>query len=133
MAKTTVTKMLPSRALRIVRAYAEVLGRTARRILPLPESLLPHDKTAIKEAIRVVVRMTEGDETAAYALEDAYVLLADFVPDDEAAAVSQDREATQPGDAEYEEPERTAPRTMEEIRRQQEALMDEFRSIRRGY
>jgi hypothetical protein len=121
--------MLPSKALRILRSYAEVLGKTAWKALPLPESLLPHDKTAIKEAITVVVKLTEDDESAASALEDAYVHLADFVPDD---VVARSREGGPPHGPPQVGPVSTPSRLrlMTEIRNRQEALLDEFRRLR---
>jgi len=122
--------MLPSRALRILRAYADVLGKTARRMLPLPESLLPHDKTAIKEAITVVVQLTEDDETAASTLEDAYIHLADFVPDDVASKSCVTPESHSAGQGAH---LRQSSRIMTEIRHRQEALLDEFRRLRQRW
>jgi hypothetical protein len=122
--------MLLSKALGILRSYAEVLGRTAWKALPLPESMLPHDKTAIKEAITVVVKLTEDDESAKSALEDAYIHLADFVPDDLATSSREDGSLhDSPQERHLREPSRL--RLMTEIRNRQEALLDEFRRLRR--
>ncbi|GAG13326.1 MAG: hypothetical protein GQ545_03940 [Candidatus Aminicenantes bacterium] len=67
----------------IIEEYGNVLKGTAKRSFGVPESVLPHSKKVIKNAIRVALLMTDDNEVREH-LKYGYISLANFVSDDEA-------------------------------------------------
>ena len=67
----------------IIEEYGKVLKGTAKRSFGVPESVLPHSKKVIKNAIRVALLMCDDNEVREH-LKYGYISLANFVSDDEA-------------------------------------------------
>ncbi len=76
----------------IIEEYKKVLKGTAKQTFGVPESMLPHSKKVIKNAIRVALLMTDEKDVREH-LRYGYISLANFIPDDEAQRteeISQD-------------------------------------------
>lgn len=77
-------------ATKVVGDYGKVLARVAPDVYGLPESLLPHSKRAIREAIVSLLEQLGPDQVEIKeGLRRGYVYLAQFVADDEAEIVSR--------------------------------------------
>lgn len=76
----------------IIQKYGKILKNTSKRSYGLPESLLPYDKTIIKNAIKVALTWEDNEDMRGQ-LKSGYIALANFIPDREAESaedVSQD-------------------------------------------
>ena len=81
-------------ATKVVRDYGKVLAAVIPGVHGLPESLLPHSKDQIRNAIFMLLENLEPEHTALKeSLARGYVYLAQFVPDIDAAILEQ-RNAT---------------------------------------
>ena len=81
-------------ATKVVTDYGKVLARVQPGLHGLPESLLPHSKAQIRNAIFMLLENLEPEHTALKeSLARGYVYLAQFVPDIDAAILEQ-RNAT---------------------------------------
>ena len=81
-------------ATKVVRDYGKVLAEVIPGVHGLPESLLPHSKDQIRNAIFMLLENLEPEHTALKeSLARGYVYLAQFVPDIDAAILEQ-RNAT---------------------------------------
>src|SRR5512135_302469 len=81
-------------ATKVVRDYGKVLAEVIPGVHGLPESLLPHSKDQIRNAIFMLLENLEPEHTALKeSLARGYVYLAQFVPDID-AAVLEHRNAT---------------------------------------
>ena len=77
-------------ATKVVGDYGKVLARVAPDVYGLPESLLPHPKPQIREAIVSLLEQLGPDQVEIKeGLRRGYVYLAQFVADDEAEIVSR--------------------------------------------
>jgi hypothetical protein len=77
-------------ATKVVGDYGKVLARVAPDVYGLPESLLPHSKPAIREAIVSLLEQLGSDQVEIKeGLRRGYVYLAQFVSDVEAEIVSR--------------------------------------------
>ena len=77
-------------ATKVVGDYGKVLARVAPGVYGLPESLLPHPKPAIREAIVSLLEQLGPDQLEIKeGLRRGYVYLAQFVSDAEAEIVSR--------------------------------------------
>jgi hypothetical protein len=75
-------------ATRVVRDYGKVLAEVIPGVHGLPESLLPHSKDQIRNAIAMLLENLEPEHTALKeSLARGYVYLAQFVPDADAAVL----------------------------------------------
>jgi hypothetical protein len=70
----------------IIQEYIQVLKSAARRTFIIPESELPHNKKAIKNAIRIALSSLENQDEMEQ-LKSAYISLANFVSKEEAGDV----------------------------------------------
>ena len=76
-------------ATKVVADYGKVLAQVQPGLHGLPESLLPHSKAQIRSAIFTVLENLEPEHTALKeSLARGYVYLAQFIPDVDAAAMS---------------------------------------------
>jgi len=76
-------------ATRVVTDYGKVLAQVQPGLHGLPESLLPHSKVQIRNAILMLLENLEPQHTALKeSLARGYVYLAQFVPDADAAILS---------------------------------------------
>lgn len=76
--KTKPQSMSPERAEKIVNEYGAAMMKKPTMVTD--ERSLPHSKADIKEAIRILVRLTADDPTFVDQLRAGYVSLADFQP-----------------------------------------------------
>ena len=73
-------------ATKVVTDYGKVLAQVQPGLHGLPESLLPHSKAQIRNAILMLLENLEPQHTALKeSLARGYVYLAQFVPDADAA------------------------------------------------
>jgi hypothetical protein len=126
-----VPLMNSSEASDILRAYALVLRRVPLFTTALPQSLLPHDKDAIKRAIKMMMSLVGQDEFTVSTLKHAYRSLAFFVPDEEAAVVSRAQNSQTSRTVDHTEPGLIARmmRIRQEICQNQQTLVEEFRGL----
>ncbi|HZP66017.1 MAG TPA: hypothetical protein VFB32_06880 [Rudaea sp.] len=77
-------------ATKVVADYGKVLARVQPGLHGLPESLLPHSRSQIRNAIFMLLENLEPEHTALKeSLARGYVYLAQFIPDAEAAVLAQ--------------------------------------------
>ena len=77
-------------ATKVVRDYGKVLAEVIPGVHGLPESLLPHSKDQIRNAIFMLLENLEPEHTALKeSLARGYVYLAQFIPDDDAAVLAR--------------------------------------------
>lgn len=75
---------------KILRDYGRVLGEIEPGCCALPNSFLPHSRTAIREATLHVLQVLDpADETLRDALIRGFVFLAQFIDDAEAMRVAE--------------------------------------------
>ena len=73
-------------ATKVVTDYGRVLAQVQPGLHGVPESLLPHSKAQIRDAIVMLLQHLEPEHTALKeSLARGYVYLAQFVPDADAA------------------------------------------------
>ena len=113
-------------ATKVVGDYGKVLARVAPDVYGLPESLLPHPKPQIREAIVSLLEQLGPDQIEIKeGLRRGYVYLAQFVSDDEAEIVSRGQATIngKGGDAESAEP---AMRIINRIKLDMERAVEEM-------
>jgi hypothetical protein len=114
-------------ATKVVGDYGKVLARVAPDVYGLPESLLPHPKPQIREAIVSLLEQLGPDQVEIKeGLRRGYVYLAQFVADDEAEIVSRGQASingTGGGDAASAEP---AMRIINRIKLDMERAVEEM-------
>ena len=77
-------------ATRMVRDYGKVLAGLRPEVYGLPESLLPHPKERLRDALRLLLTSVPLDQPELReGLLRGYVYLAQFVPDAEAALIAR--------------------------------------------
>ncbi|HEX7111308.1 MAG TPA: hypothetical protein VF216_02610 [Mizugakiibacter sp.] len=116
-------------ATRLVSDYGKVLARVHPDVYGLPESLLPHPKARIRDAIRLLLEQLPADQPELReGLMRGYVYLAQFVPDKEAAIIAQGQAALSGGgnDESAAEP---ATRLINRIKLDMERALEEVRRV----
>ena len=77
-------------ATRMVSDYGKVLASLRPEVYGLPESLLPHPKERLRDALRLLLTSVPLDQPELReGLLRGYVYLAQFVPDAEAALIAR--------------------------------------------
>jgi hypothetical protein len=77
-------------ATKVVADYGKVLAQVQPGLHGLPESLLPHSRAQIRNAIFMLLENLEPEHTALKeSLARGYVYLAQFIPDADAAVLSK--------------------------------------------
>ena len=77
-------------ATKVITDYGKVLAQVQPGLHGLPESLLPHSKAQIRNAIFMLLENLEPEHTALKeSLARGYVYLAQFIPDDDAAVLAR--------------------------------------------
>lgn len=110
-------------ATKVVTDYGRVLAQVQPGLHGLPESLLPHSRTQIRDAIRMLLEHLEPEHSALKeSLARGYVYLAQFVPDADAAAMSRN---AKPGAA----PDLAAMRLMNRIKLDMERALEELGAL----
>src|SRR5947209_14127654 len=76
-------------ATKVITDYGKVLAQVQPGLHGLPESLLPHSKAQIRNAIFMLLENLEPEHTALKeSLARGYVYLAQFIPDGDAAVLA---------------------------------------------
>ena len=76
-------------ATKVLTDYGKVLAQVQPGLHGLPESLLPHSKAQIRNAILMLLENLEPEQTAIKeSLARGYVYLAQFIPDEDAALIA---------------------------------------------
>ena len=118
----------------IVNEYGKVLATLDGSVYGLPESSLPHAKDKIKSAIHLLLWELEGESSqVCESLAQAYIYLAQFIPDEEAAIVASGQTFLKSSDFDDEhidEAEQAA-RIINRIKLEMEALLDDVRAFMR--
>ncbi|MDH5443943.1 MAG: hypothetical protein OEY52_00210 [Gammaproteobacteria bacterium] len=84
----------------IVQDYGRLLGTITLGAYAHPGSLLPHTKDQIKDSIQLLLREIGHENTdIKNSLVEAYVLLAKFISEEDAALLEKGREALSRGEA----------------------------------
>ncbi len=115
----------------VLNDYGRVLAEAEDPTWGLPASRLPHPKDTIKNAIQILlweVGDTGGGEVST-SLVEAYVFLAQFIPDEDAEILARGRAALASGDPAHPDLECAdrAARIVNEIKLEMEALLAEVR------
>lgn len=77
-------------ATKVVTDYGRVLAQVQPGLHGVPESLLPHSKAQIRDAIVMLLQHLEPEHTALReSLARGYVYLAQFIPDADAAVLDK--------------------------------------------
>ena len=77
-------------ATKVVTDYGKVLAQVQPGLHGLPESLLPHSRSQIRNAIFMLLENLEPEHTALKeSLARGYVYLAQFIPDADAAVLEK--------------------------------------------
>ena len=117
-------------ATRMVRDYGKVLAGLRPEVYGLPESLLPHPKERLRDALRLLLTSVPLDQPELReGLLRGYVYLAQFVPDAEAALIARGQMLLggMGGDGQEAEP---AMRAINRIKLAMEASLEEAGSLR---
>ena len=85
-------------ATKVITDYGKVLAQVQPGLHGLPESLLPHSKAQIRNAIFMLLENLEPEHTALKeSLARGYVYLAQFIPDHDAAVLAAAPPGANPG------------------------------------
>ena len=118
----------------IVNDYGNVLASLDGSVYGLPESSLPHDKDTIKSAIHLLLWELEGENSQiCESLAQAYIYLAQFIPDEEARIVANGQMFLQSSDFDDEHIDQAeqAARIINRIKLEMEALLDDVKAFMR--
>lgn len=115
-------------ATKVVRDYGKVLAEVIPGVHGLPESLLPHSKDQIRNAIAMLLENLEPAHTALKeSLARGYVYLAQFVPDVDAAVLG--REAGGQGSGQVDNSNESAMRLINRIKLDMERALEDLRAF----
>jgi hypothetical protein len=115
-------------ATKVVSDYGKVLARVQPGLNGLPESLLPHSKAQIRNAIVVLLENLEPEHTALKeSLARGYVYLAQFVPDADAQVLAA------PGGASLTAGSEPAMRLLNRIKLDMERALEELHALGVGF
>jgi hypothetical protein len=119
-------------ATKVVRDYGKVLAEVIPGVHGLPESLLPHSKDQIRNAIFMLLENLEPEHTALKeSLARGYVYLAQFVPDIDAAVLGQ-RNATPAVASSATDNNESAMRLINRIKLDMERALEDLRAFGLG-
>ena len=113
----------------ILSDYGALLSTTEPSVYGLPESLLPHDKSVIKAAIKCLLESDVlADPKIRNSLIEAYVFLAHFISDYDAGLIADIQENWQASAMEHIDLERSqaANRIVNSIKLEMERLLNEI-------
>ena len=136
----TETKLMPAETLSINEAqiilsdYGNLLSNTQPSVYGLPESLLPHDKSVIKSAIKCLLESEELSEAKIRnSLIEAYVFLAHFISDYDAQLIDNIQQNWESSSLENIDLEKSqsANRIVNSIKLEMERLLNEVELIQR--
>ena len=114
----------------IIQDYGKLLGDITLAAYAHPGSLLPHTKDQIKDAIQLLLTEIGQDNTdIRNSLIEAYVLLAKFISEEDAAILEKGREALSEGEADssFIEEAGHATKIINDIKLEMENLMEDLK------
>lgn len=117
-------------ATKVVADYGKVLARVQPGLHGLPESLLPHSKVQIRNAIFMLLENLEPEHTALKeSLARGYVYLAQFVPDSDAAIIDEANPIGDTADPALTSSSEPAMRLMNRIKLDMERALEELHAF----
>ncbi len=117
-------------ATRMVSDYGKVLAGLRPEVYGLPESLLPHPKERLRDALRLLLTSVPLDQPELReGLLRGYVYLAQFVPDAEAALIARGQMLLGGGSGDGHEAEQ-AMRAINRIKLAMESSLEEAGSLK---
>lgn len=114
----------------IVQDYGKLLGNITLAAYAHPGSLLPHTKDQIKDSIQLLLtELGEENIDVKNSLIEAYVLLAKFISEEDAALLEKGREALSKGsaDSSFVEDAGQATRIINDIKLEMENLTEDLK------
>ena len=118
-------------ATKVVADYGKVLAQVQPGLQGLPESLLPHSKVQIRNAIFMLLENLEPEHTALKeSLARGYVYLAQFVPDADAAVLARRPDGS--GGANVDAGNEPAMRLINRIKVDMERALEDLRAFGLG-
>lgn len=114
----------------IINDYGKLLGDLTTAAYAHPGSLLPHTKDQIKDAIQLVLSEIGGDHIdIRNSLIEAYVLLAKFIAEEDAAILEKGRAALAKGEADegFLDEADQATKIINQIKLEMENLMEDLK------
>lgn len=114
----------------IIQDYGKLLGEITSAAYAHPNSLLPHTKDQIKDAIQLLLaELGQDDNNVKNSLIEAYVLLAKFIAEEDAAILEQGRAALARGEADssFIEEAAQATKIINNIKLEMENLMEDLK------
>ena len=128
MTTAQITKL--RQAEQIVQDYGRLLGDITLAAYAHPGSLLPHTKDQIKDAIQLLLtELGQDNANVRNSLIEAYVLLAKFISEEDAALLERGREALSKGEADssFIEEAGNATKIINNIKLEMENLMEDLK------
>lgn len=117
-------------ATRVVTDYGKVLAAVRPDVYALPQSLLPHPKERIREALRALLLEMPADQVELReGLARGYVYLVQFVPDQHAAIITRGQAGLSGADESGSAAAAYANRLINEIKAAMEAAVEEIGSL----
>lgn len=117
-------------ATKVVTDYGKVLAQVQPGLHGLPESLLPHTRAQIRNAIFMLLENLEPEHTALKeSLARGYVYLAQFVPDADAATLAKDQQTLGASDAPFNAHSESAMRLINRIKLDMERALEELHAF----
>ena len=116
----------------IVQDYGRLLGDITTVAYAHPGSLLPHTKDQIKDAIQLILtELGQDNIDVKNSLMEAYVLLAKFIAEDDAALLEKGRDALANGAADnsFIEDANHATKIINNIKLEMENLMGDLKAF----
>src|SRR5690348_13728894 len=115
-------------ATKVVTDYGRVLAQVQPGLHGVPESLLPHSKAQIRDAIVMLLENLEPEHTALKeSLARGYVYLAQFVPDADAAVLG--RPSGDHGSSQVDNGSEPAMRLINRIKVDMERALEDLRAF----
>ena len=111
----------------ITQDYGKLLGEITSASYAHPGSLLPHTKDQIKDSIQLLLtEIGQDNGSVRNSLIEAYVLLAKFIPEEDASILEKGREALSKGEADssFIEDAGQATKIINDIKLEMENLME---------
>ena len=113
----------------VIKEFGQVLASNKEMGWGIPESLLPRPKDTIKDAIQLLVlELGDGEPNLTKSLIEAYIILGQFIPDEDADVLAKGRLAMESNNPEHENWKfaNAASKIVNDIKADMELLMEEI-------